>query len=148
MSALKEFITSDLLNAKFLFSTDEIKYSFLKALQKYYQLLILGTFNMSGYFHQEPKCQLVETEMFICMQKINFISPTSFMRYCKTFQTFCFGNFGNACPSQQKSLYQFEGNFQAYLLQLQPTFFLKYFKEIANLYFGQFGHALLNIKCY
>ena len=57
----------------FLFSTDEIKYSFFKTLQKYYQLLILGTLNMSGYFGQEQKCQLVETEMFIYMQKMNFI---------------------------------------------------------------------------
>ena len=89
--------------------------------------------------------------MFICMQKINFISLTSFMRYCKTFHTFYFGNFGNACPSQQKSLYQFEGNFQAYLHaknQLQPTSFLRYFKEIVNLYFGQFGHTWLNTKRY
>ena len=57
----------------FLFSTDEIKYYFLKTLQKYYQLLILGTLNMSGYFHQEQKSQLVETQMFIYMQKMNSI---------------------------------------------------------------------------
>ena len=51
----------------------------------------------------------------------------------------------------QKSLYQFEGNFQAYphtKNELQPTFLLRYSKEIANLYFGQFGHAWPNRKCY
>ena len=57
----------------FLFYTDEIKYSFLKTLQKQYQLPILGTLNMSGYFRQERKCKLVETEMFIYMQKMNSI---------------------------------------------------------------------------
>ena len=49
----------------------------------------------------------------------------------------------------QKALYQFEGNFLAYLHaknKLQSTSLLRYFKQIVNLYFGEFGHAWPNIK--
>ena len=42
---------------------------FLKIMQKYYQLRILGTLDMSGHFHEKRECQLEETLMFICMQK-------------------------------------------------------------------------------
>ena len=36
---------------------------FLNILQKYYQLPILGTLDMSGHFHQTQLCQLVETDV-------------------------------------------------------------------------------------
>ena len=45
----------------------------IKILQKHYQLPILGTLDMSGHFHQKQLCQLVETLLFICMQKMNSI---------------------------------------------------------------------------
>ena len=40
---------------------------FPKILQKYYQLPILGTLDMSDHFHQKQYPQLAETLMFICM---------------------------------------------------------------------------------
>ena len=46
---------------------------FLNMFQKYYQLPIMGTLDMSGHFHQKRYCQLTEILMFICMQKMNFI---------------------------------------------------------------------------
>ena len=62
-------------------------------------------------------------------------SLTSFTRYCKDIANFLFWKFYSP---HQNSLYQFEGNFHAYLNaknQLYPTFFSRYFKEIANLLF-------------
>ena len=139
----------------FLFSTDEIKYSFFKTSTSYFRyfehiwLLRSRTKmptcrNWNVYLHAKNELHplfhfrdivkilsnlrslikpinndgitIKETSLmikslkstfrklwcFICMEKIDFISLTSFMRCCKTFQTFYFGNFGNACPSQQK----------------------------------------------
>ena len=53
--------------------------------------------------------------MFICMQTINFISLTSFTRYCKDIANFVLEILGMFVYPHQKSLYQFEGNFHAYL---------------------------------
>ena len=36
----------------------QLQHFFLNGLQKYYQLSILGTFDMSGYFHHKRWCQL------------------------------------------------------------------------------------------
>ena len=36
----------------------QLQHFFLNGLQKYYQLPILGTFDMSGYFHPKRWCQL------------------------------------------------------------------------------------------
>ena len=46
---------------------------FLNTLQKYYQRTILGTLDMPVHLHRNQYCQLVETMMFTCMQKINFL---------------------------------------------------------------------------
>ena len=42
----------------------------------------LGTLDMPGHFQQKRYCQLAVTLMFICTQKLNFISDI-FLRYCK-----------------------------------------------------------------
>ena len=63
----------------------------LNIMQKYYQLPILETLNMSGHFTIN-QCQLPETLMFICMQKMNSIPNFSF----EDLQTCYFKYFENA----------------------------------------------------
>ena len=73
------------LNTKFfvLFHrlNEIINISFLKILQKYYQLTVLNTLDMPGHFHQKRERQLIETLMFICMQWTPSLPST--LRYCK-----------------------------------------------------------------
>ena len=98
--------------------------TFLKILQKYYQLPTLGTLVVSGHFHQKQQCQLVETFMFICMQKMNSIPNFVF----ETLQTCYFEYFESAWPCLYlltvspcarrwlwKCWNQFAGNFDVYL---------------------------------
>ena len=54
-------------------NTKAVATFFLNILQKCYQLPILGTFDMSGYFHQKGQYQLAETLMFVWIQKMNSI---------------------------------------------------------------------------
>ena len=63
-----------------------LQYVFFNVLQKYSKHFISGTLIMSGHFHQKLYCQLVETLIFICMEKMNSI-PNFFFEilwsYCK-----------------------------------------------------------------
>ena len=54
--------------------TNFIFYVLLEMLQRYCKLAVLGTLGMSGYTHSKWYYHLVETFVFICRQKINFIS--------------------------------------------------------------------------
>ena len=55
--------------------------------------------------------------MFICMQKINFISNFFFEILQKHWKFTILGTLGMLDHPYQKSLYQFIGNFHAYLPQ-------------------------------
>ena len=113
-------------------------------LQRYYQLPILGTLDMSGNFHQKGLCQLVETLIFICMQKINFIYNFFFEileRHCKFTILGTLGMLDHpikiiasicsklSCLSACKKSTSFS------------RFFWRYCKDMQTSYFGHFGHA-------
>ena len=63
--------------------------------QKFYQVPILGTLDISSRIHQKQQFQLVETLMFFRMQKINSI-PNFFLNIVKILQTCYFENIENA----------------------------------------------------
>ena len=57
-----------------------IPHFFLEILQRYCKLVILGTLGMPGHIHQNwlrlLKFNIIETLIFISMQKINLIPPS------------------------------------------------------------------------
>ena len=62
----------------------KLQYFFLNILRKYSQLLISDTLGMSGDFHQKYYCQVVETLIFICIQKMNSI-PNFFLEILSSY---------------------------------------------------------------
>ena len=64
----------------------------------------MGTLDKSDHLHQNRQLQLIEALMFICMQKMNFISDFLFKILPKTLQTCYLGNFENAWPSPSKTI--------------------------------------------
>ena len=118
----------------------QLQHSFLNMLQKYYQLPILGTLDISGHLHQKQP-QLVKTLMFICMEKMNSLPNFFFWDIVKILQTYYFEYFENAwsypavmivspcrhlwCP---KCWNQLVGNFDVYLhakINFISNFFFK-----------------------
>ena len=87
--------------------------------------------------------------MFICIQKINFISLTSFTRYCKTFQIFYFGNFRNGCPSPSKiiaSIWRKISSLAACKKSTSAYFFLEMFQRNSKLVFWAIWACLAKHK--
>ena len=83
-----------------------MQHFYLNILQKYYQIPILGTLDMSGNFYQKRYSKLVETLKFICMQK------TSTLRML--------------VPARQQRWYYLVGNFddQSVEIYLQENLML------------------------
>ena len=116
--------------------------TFFNIWHKYYQLLFMGALDMSGHFLQKQLCQLVETFIFIWMQKMNSI-PNFFFEllqgYCKLVTLSTFRMLDHVIKNYSITLWKtlMFICMQKINVSSYPTSLLRYCKDIANLLFWE-----------